>query len=374
MTEYEPISGKKLFKPLIDKDCIVMAANTRYIPGAARGILQAAKDTRSPILCEIARSESDLKGGYTGYTPAKYAEKIKQTANDVGIDKWVMHADHISVKNNERETIEGTKELVKSQIKSGFTSFAIDASHIFNFEGKTVKEELQGNLDATIEIGNFISKEMEKKGIESYGLEVEVGEVGRKDEKGFILTSPEQAVTFISELNEAGIEPDLLATANGSTHGNIYDERGVKIEQVSIDIPRTKNIAKALRELGSHVRVAQHGITGTPLHLIATQFPRGDVIKGNVGTFWQNIVWDVLKVYEIELYEKIESWVLEEYAGKGKSNEEIFGKNSKYAFRQFFDEMHSIDNKAVKAIESQAYASALMFYKAFNSIGKADLI
>ncbi len=371
MTGHEPISGKKLFKPLIDRDCIVMAANTRYIPGVAKGILQAAKDTNSPILSEIARSESDLKGGYTGYTPAEFAERLMDVANEVGLECWVLHADHISVKKGDRETIEGTKELVKSQIKAGFTSYAIDASHIFNFEGSNVKEELQGNLDATIEIGKFISKEM---GSESYGLEVEVGEVGRKDDAGFILTSPEQASTFISELNNAGVEPDLLATANGSTHGNIYDEHGHKIEQVSIDIKRTKNIAKALRDMDSNVRIAQHGITGTPLHLIATQFPRGDVIKGNVGTFWQNIVWDTLRVYEIDLYERIEKWVLEKYEGKGKSNEEIFGKNSKYAFKQFFDDMHAIDNKAVKAMEAQAYASALMFYKAFNSIGKAEHI
>ncbi|MCK4492259.1 MAG: class II fructose-bisphosphate aldolase, partial [Candidatus Altiarchaeales archaeon] len=212
------------------------------------------------------------------------------------------------------------------------------------------------------------------KGIDSYGLEVEVGEVGRKDDEGFMLTTAKQATTFITELNTAGIRPQLLAIANGSTHGNIYDGRGVKIEQVSIDIPRTKEIAGALRQLNLNVRIAQHGITGTPLNLIATRFPRGDVLKGNVGTFWQNLVWDVLKVYEIDLYERIRAWVLKTYAGKGKSDDEIFGKNSKYAFKQFFDEMHAIDKVAVKAMEAQAYASALMFFKAFNSLGKGSLI
>lgn len=370
MTKYKPISGKKVFDALRDKNCIVMAANTRYIPGVAEGILRAAKDTNSPILIEIARSECDLKGGYTGYTPDDFAKRIIEAAEKVECENWVLHADHISVKAGDEETIQGTKELVKAQIDAGFTCFAIDASHIFNFEGKNEKEELEGNIKATIEIGNYITEQMKEKGIDSYGLEVEVGEVGRKDEEGFMLTTAKQATAFISELNEAGIHPQLLAIANGSTHGNIYDEKGVKIEQVSIDIPRTKEIAKSLRELGLGVRIAQHGITGTPLNLIATQFPRGDVTKGNVGTYWQNLVWDVLKVYEIDLYEKIRKWVLETYAGKGKSDEEIFGKSSKYAFKQFFDELHSIDEKAVKAMESQAYASALMFFKAFNSLGK----
>ncbi len=370
MADTKPISGRHMFDALRDKDCIIMAANTRYIPGVAKGILRAAKDSDSPIIIEIARSECDLAGGYTGYTPKDFAERIIAAAQKAGCTKWVLHADHISVKAGDDETIQGTKELVEAQIDAGFTSFAIDASHIFNFEGKDEKEELEGNLKATIEIGSMITERMNEKGIDSYGLEVEVGEVGRKDSDGFMLTTAKQASTFIEELNKADIHPQLLAIANGSTHGNIYDENGVKIEQVSIDIPQTKEIAQALRELELNVRIAQHGITGTPLNLIATQFPKGDVLKGNVGTFWQNVVWDVLKVYEIELYEKIRKWVLETYVGKGKSEDEIFGKNSKYAFKQFFDEMHNIDEKTVAAMEAQAYASALMFFKAFNSLGK----
>ncbi len=374
MSDYTPISGKKVFDALRDNGCIIMAANTRFIPGIAKGILRAAKDTNSPVIIEIARSECDLSGGYTGYTPKDFADRIISIAREVGWDKWVLHADHISVKDEERPTIEGTKELVSGQIDAGFTSYAIDASHIFNFEGSDEKEELQGNINATIEIAKMIDEKMSSLGHSDFGLEVEVGEVGRKDAAGFMLTTAKQATTFISELNNAGIKPQLLAIANGSTHGNIYDDRGVKIEQVSIDIPRTKEIAAALREIGSPVRVAQHGITGTPLHLIATQFPRGDVLKGNVGTFWQNIVWDVLKVYELELFERIESWVLETYAGKGKSDEEIFGKNSKKAFKQFFDELHSVGEETLAALEAQAYASACMFFKAFNTMGKADLI
>lgn len=370
----KPISGEKIFKPLIDKDCIVMAANTRYIPGVAEGILRAAKDTNSPVLIEIARSECDLKGGYTGYTPKDFANRITKAANKVGCTKWALHADHISIKSGDKKTLDDTKKLVKAQIDAGFTSFAIDASHLFDFEGKNVKAELAPNLAATIEIGTFIAEQMKKKRIKSYGLEVEVGEVGRKDNKGFILTTPSEATTFITELNKAGINPQMLAIANGSTHGNIYDERGVKIEQVSIDIKRTKAIAKALKAKKLNVRIAQHGITGTPLHLIAKEFPRGDVIKGNVGTFWQNLVWDVLQVYEPELYNKIYKWTLKTYKGKGKSDVEIFGKNSKYAFKQFFKEMHKIDKTTVAAMEAQAYASSLMFFSAFNSLGKAKLI
>ncbi|MFQ6061574.1 MAG: hypothetical protein ACE5KT_01610 [Methanosarcinales archaeon] len=53
----------------------------------------------------------------------------------------------------------------------------------------------------------------------------------------------------------------------------------------------------ALNQIISDLNIAQHGITSTPIELINTQFPKGDIIKGNVGTFWQNLVWDIIKVY-----------------------------------------------------------------------------
>ena len=159
----KPIPGDVMYNALRDKDCIIMAANTRFIPGVAEGLFRAAKDLDAPIIIEIARSECDLKGGYTGYTPKDFADRVMKAATIVGVKKWVLHADHIGVKDGSPETIQGTKDLIKAQIDAGFTSFAIDASHIFNFEGKDEKEELAGNLKATIEIGNYIKDEMAKK-------------------------------------------------------------------------------------------------------------------------------------------------------------------------------------------------------------------
>ncbi|RLG14613.1 MAG: class II fructose-bisphosphate aldolase [Candidatus Nanohalarchaeota archaeon] len=372
MAEYSPISGAKIFEAIKDKDAIIMAANVRYVPGIADGLFRAAKDADSPLIIEIARSECNLERGYIGYTPKEFADAMQKSADKVGFDCWALHADHIGIKKGDDADIEDTKKLVKAQIDAGFTSFAIDASHIFNFDGKTAKEELQGNIDATIKIGNFIKEEMEKKGISSYGLEAEVGEIGRTDIRGFIITTPDEAVTYITELNNAGIYPNALAIANGSTHGNIY-KNGRIVEQVSIDIAQTKKIAEALREAGLDARIAQHGITGTPLNMIKEQFPRGDIIKGNVGTFWQNVVFNILKVCEGQLYDKIYNWVIQTYKTEGKSDEEIFGKNAKFALKEFFSELNSLNPNTVKAIEAQAYASALLFFNAFNTIGKAAL-
>ena len=373
MTEYSPISGAKIFEALQDKDAIIMATNIRYVPGVASGIFKAAKEANAPFLIEIARSECNLERGYIGYNPQEFAEAIQKSADKVGFKYWALHADHIGIKKGDEADIENTKKLVKAQIDAGFTSFAIDASHIFNFDGKTVKEELQGNIDATVKIAHFIKEEMDKKGVSSYGLEVEVGEIGRTDTGGFIITSPEEAVTYISELNKAGVYPNAIAIANGSTHGNIYKD-GHIVEQISIDIEQTKKIAEALREANLNVRIAQHGITGTPLNLIKERFPRGDLIKGNVGTFWQNVFYDTLKVCEGSLYKKVHDWVIETYKAEGKSDEEIFGKNAKFALKEFFSELNNLNPATLKAIEAQSYASALLFFDAFNATGKADLI
>ena len=186
---------------------------------------------------------------------------MRAAAAATGCDIWALHADHITIKKGDAAEIDGTRELIDAQVKAGYTSFAIDASHLFNFEGKNVREELDENIAATTDLARYIKQQMKGK---EFGLEVEVGEIGRKDTGGLILTRPEEAVEFIKALNENDVFPHVLAIANGSTHGHVYDANGNVVEQLSIDIPQTKAIAQALRENHLHVGIAQHGITGTP--------------------------------------------------------------------------------------------------------------
>ncbi|HIE31357.1 MAG TPA: class II fructose-bisphosphate aldolase [Methanosarcinales archaeon] len=369
--ECNPLPGSIIFNAVKDKNCIIMACNTRIIPGVTKGIFRAAKDLDSAIIIELAKSECDQEGGYTGLTPAELSMRTCAVAHEVGFDIWALHADHIGVKKGTVEELNSVKELIAAQIKAGFTSFAIDASHLFNFDGRTLAEELAPNIDATIELARFIESEMEGR---DFGLEAEVGEIGRTDESGMVLTTPDEAVIFVRSLNSAGVHPQVLAIANGSTHGNIFDEDGNPIEQVSIDIQQTRAVAEALRKNDLDVRIAQHGITGTPRHLIAEQFPHGDIIKGNVGTFWMNLVWDVLEEKQPDLYERIWDWTITNYAVEGKKDIEIFGKNSKFAVKQFFDEIYSLDEETLSVIEDRAYEEAGEFIRAFKSDGTAEIV
>lgn len=367
----KPISGKKIYNALKDENCIVLAANVRIIPGVGRGIFRAAKDMDAALIVELAKTECNQHKGYTGLTPETYSKYLFGINEEVKHDIWALHGDHIGVKEGTEEEIEDTKALIDMQIESGYTSFAIDASHLFNFEGKNTEEELKPNIDATIELGKYIT---EKMGGREFGLEVEVGEIGRKDDAGMVLTTPEEAVVFITKIKEAGLNPDLIAIANGSTHGNVYDEEGKLIPLVSIDIELTKNVAKALRDAGYDVRIAQHGITGTPIEMIKEKFPKGDILKGNVATQFQNIVFDTIKKHNRELYDEMFSWVLRNKPLEGKTPEETFGKNSKHAIKIFFERIYAMSEECRKEVEERCYEEAKKFIDAFNSKGTASIV
>jgi len=370
--EYGPLSGSRILGSISGKKTIIMAANTR-ITTVAKGIFKAAKDTDSAVFMELARSECDLNGGYTGLTPKDFSEKMNEAAQAAQCDVWALHADHITIKTGSEQEIDGTKKLIDAQIAAGYTSFAIDASHLFNFEGKNLREELDKNVLATTDIALYIRNRLKGK---DFGLEVEVGEIGRKDDHGMVLTSPEEAVEFIKALRENGVYPQVLAIANGSTHGHVYDEKGNVIEQLSIDIPRTKAVAQALRENNLQIGIAQHGITGTPRDLINQHFPKGDIIKGNVGTFWQDLVFNCFKVYEPVLYKEIVDWTLEKYRplNPGKKDSRIFDSNCKFAIKEFYKEIYAVEESTEQAIQAMAYAESLIFFKAFSSYGSASFV
>ncbi|MFH1664223.1 MAG: class II fructose-bisphosphate aldolase [archaeon] len=384
MKKFSPLPGNKLFDALKNEKTIIMACNTRITIGILKGIFRAAKELDAAVMFELAKSESDLSGGYTGLKPKDFAAIARDAAAEIGFDVWALHADHLIIKKGSEEEVNAMKALIEAQVKAGFTSFALDASFLFDFNGKTVEEELRKNIEITAELAKFIEEKM--NGTE-FGLEVEVGEIGKKNEHGMVLTTPEEAVVFIRELNKRGVFPNVIGIANGSTHGNIYDEKGKRIEQISIDINRTIEVGRALKDQGFNARIAQHGITGTPRELIKEKFPADFVLKGNVGTLWQDIFYEILKVNKPELYKEITEWVLnsfkEEAGKKGiKSEEELLGKYIKFAVGArnekgkflFFDKIYSLDKNTEKTLEARAFSEAAMFFDAFHAIGSAQKV
>ncbi len=327
------LNGHDVFKNIRDEKIIVMACNTR-IKHVIPGIMKAAMETDSLVAFELAKSESDLKGGYTKLTPQAYFDMLVAYAEEIGFDRpFVLHGDHLTVKTTNEDEIRATEELIAEQLKDGYTSFALDAS--FNPE------------DDNIRITRRLAKPIVEAGL---GLETEVGEIKSVGSTGEI-TTVEEARTFIEKLVSDGIIPDLLGINNGSKHGNYLEG-----EEISIDLARTGECYDAVKSHG--VCIAQHGITGTPLHLVG-RFADNGIRKGNVGTEWQNIAYRHLPE---DLMQMMRSWA------------EEAGKNIKFSTKQFYGEIDDIPAKNRQAIEDDARRTAVEYFKAFRAVGSASML
>lgn len=353
-----PLPGGILFEALHQYRNIILAVNPRVTIEVIEGILKACKDTGQIVIMELALSEMSLKGGYTGLTPSSFAERVKHAAEKVGWYGYVLHADHMTVKKGDEDELRNLERELDARIEAGFTSFAVDSSFLFNREAHRVEDQLKHIVENSIYLHKYI---MDRLNGFPYGREGEVGEIGIKE-----FTEVAEALHYVRELKRSGIDLHFLAIANGTKHGVSVDSEGNIVPQLGINVKRTVEIADALESEGFRTRIVQHGITGTPLHLIAEKFPKGRILKGNVGTFWMLLVWDILRVFKPELYWRINHWVIENYRKGDELEVETFNKYSKYAIKHFFNELEKISKETKLAIKSKAYAEALTFFKAFG--------
>lgn len=253
------VSGRDIVAAGDQVDSIVLAANARH-PLVIKAVLRAAKKKNAAVLLELAKSEATYCGATYDNIP-EYA--LKYSAEDGHGAIFGLHVDHYAIKSQE-DVQKGVTHL-SHILGNGFTSVAIDASHLSDYE----------NFAATRAIADWLPSGL--------GLEVEVGEIKGAGE----LSTVEEALYYIGGLNAWGIFPDYLAISNGSMHGT-YDPTAGQLE--GIDLGRTKEIADAIAPYG--VAIAQHGISGTPLRKVST-FRKFGIRKGNVATLFQNCYFGI---------------------------------------------------------------------------------
>ena len=353
-----PIPGNLLFEALTPPKEIILAVNPRVTIEVVEGVLKAAKDTENIVILELALSEMNLKGGYTGLTPKAFAERVRRAAENVGWFGYVLHADHVAVRKGTDEEIDNIKKELDARINAGFTSYAIDTSYLFDVTKDTVSEQLKKVIELGTELFNYLD---ERIGHKNYGREGEVGEIGKSE-----LTEVDEALYYVESMKKNGVSLHWLAINNGSKHGVSVDAQGNIIPQLGINIKRTVEIVQALWSNGYPTRIAQHGVSGTPLHLIAEAFPKGMINKGNVATYYMLMVYDILRIYEPELFRKIYRWVIEKYRKEGVPEIEVFTENCKHALKEFFNELEKISDETKEAIRAKAYADTLLHIKAFG--------
>jgi len=329
-----PVNGRDVYRAVDPCRVIVMACNIR-IPAVLPGIMRAARDLEAVVAFELAKSEGSLDGGYTGQTPELFVRTILSYAQKTGFDlPFVIHGDHITVKNASEKEREEARALIAAELDAGYTSFAIDAS--FN--------PIPDNARITAEL----ARPIEEAGL---GLEVEVGEIKPAGSESS-LSTVEEAVELLERLADAGIRPQLLAINNGSKHGNYLEG-----ERVFIDLERTAQIYEAVHgRFGASI--AQHGITGTPLHLVG-RFADYGIRKGNVGTQWQNIAHAGLPA---GLMDRMRAWARAQ------------GKDIKFATRVFKAEIDAIPAEHAARIEQAAYDEARSLIEAFRARGTARIV
>lgn len=349
------VNGKALIQAAKKKNAMIMATNIRCrLP--VEGIVLASMASGAPVIYEIAKSEL----GYTEFTPASFVEFIIRENERLGNTRvpFAVHGDHITVKKPEE--VDSVGALIASELEAGFTSFAIDASHMEN----------EKNLAATSELARPIVEA-------DLNLEVELGEIGAKSGSSEGFTQPEEAAWFIGELDKKGIRPNLLAINNGSIHGTYF---GTAHEGIQLDL--TLRIWKAIQTWG--VDIAQHGITGTSLDKISSFIQYG-IRKGNVGTLWQNISFGIAmnqngnavttenREYIKRPYRGVTDELWQEMMAWAQETKNT-GGNIKAANKPFASKFNALPAEIKKRISDHAYEEALRLFEATHSIGLADTV
>lgn len=325
------LSGRDVFSALKDENLIIMACNPR-IRHAIPGIMKAAEELDAVVAFELTRTEGGLDGGYTGQTPEMFFRTVIEYAERCGFSRpFFIHADHITVRTAGAEELEEARLLIAAQIEAGYTSFALDASFTPLQEHIEIVAKLAGPI---LQMG--------------YGLELELGETVHPPCRSSLTTASE-AKEFLSGVSSRGILPHLLAINNGSKRGNYLDG-----EVVRIDLARTRRIHQIAASFGLSGLV-QHGITGTPLHLVGKLADFG-IRKGNIGTLWQNVAHAGLP---LELMDAMRGWARE-------NNCDI-----KYATRVFKKDIDAIPAENAAQITELAYREAREFLNAFRARGSA---
>jgi fructose-bisphosphate aldolase, class II len=349
------MNGKALLHAARKHKAMIMACNIRSrLP--VEGIVLASMASKAPVMYEIAKSELS----YTEFTPATFAEFIVRENERLGNTEvpFAIHGDHITVKKPEE--VEGVRSLIADEMEAGFTSFAIDASHMENEKNLTVTAELARPI---VEAG--------------LNLEVELGEIGAKSGSAEGFTQPDEAAWFIRELDKKGIRPDLLAINNGSIHGTYF---GASHEGIQLDL--TLEIWKAIQQWS--VDIAQHGITGTSLDKISSFIEYG-IRKGNVGTLWQNITFGLAmnqngnavttenRDYIKRPYRGVSDELWKEMWGWAVETKNT-GGNIKNMNKPFVSKLNALSASCKKRISEHAYEEALRLFEATHSIGIADSV
>ena len=237
------ITLREKLKELQQQKKALLATNF-YNFETLKGVLQAARSVKKPIILQLTKSSIEYLGLPVAMELAETMLKYFE------VEGWI-HLDHGD-----------TYELVADCLDAGVNSVMIDAS----------EKPFEENIKITRKVVKLAEK---------YGANVEaelgyVAKLGQKTDKvGF--TDPTEAKLFVEE---TGV--NALAVAIGSAHG-FYKE------EPKLDLERLSEIGKV-----TDVVLVLHGASGIPHDVLRDAIKRG-ICKINLATEIKNIFMKTLK-------------------------------------------------------------------------------
>ncbi len=229
---------------IINNERSAILATNFYNFETLKGVLLAAKQTKSPIILQLTQSSIEYMGLENSFNMAQTAIKT------FGVEAWI-HLDH-----------GGSVDLAKKCLDIGFDSVMYDGSEL----------PLEENIKNTKEVVDYAKK---------FGanVEAELGYIAKlgqdKDITGY--TEVDSAIRFVQETNV-----NTLAVAIGTAHG-FYKEKP------KLDFERLAAIKKAVK-----IPLVLHGGSGISDIDLKKSVENG-ICKINVATEIKNVFTQTLK-------------------------------------------------------------------------------
>lgn len=221
-----------------------LLATNYYDLETLHGVLQAAADTKQPLILQLTQSSIDYMGLKTAVNLGRNG------LEEFGVEGWI-HLDH-----------GGSVELVQRCLDAGFDSVMIDGSEL----------SFEENVRLTREV-------VERAKRYNVHVEAELGYVAKlgqsHESTGF--TQPDEAAAFVEE---TGV--DALAVAIGTAHGFYKQEP-------KLDIDLLRRIAEK-----TAATLVLHGSSGVPHDQVQRAISNG-ICKVNLATEIKNIFMASLK-------------------------------------------------------------------------------
>lgn len=242
------LTTKEIMIPAQKAGYAVAAFSARY-RACIRPVVEAAMETRSPLIVEISQREL----GWFALTPREFRDELEKVIHDLKVNvPFALHLDH-----------SWEYDVIKSAVEAGFTSVMIDAS----------SKPFDENVRLTREIVNMAHPV-------GVSVEAELGKLTTTDKLETendeeMYTDPEEAKAFVAQ---SGC--DTLAVSVGTAHG-VY-----MVKNPKIDFDRLAEIRKLLPD----TPLVLHGGSGLPPETVhrAMALPGGGISKMNIATDLEN--------------------------------------------------------------------------------------